>query len=103
MDGAKQWGEGGGLYGKILTFSGIGAEKVMGANGFDCHFLGQEYSTFWEVIEVPWCCESRSRLLLVEVLHHWRCQSRSLGAASRGPLALRVEVQGAASRGPLRC
>ena len=38
MDGAKQCGEGkgGGLYGKILTFSGIGAEKVMGANGFDC-------------------------------------------------------------------
>ena len=29
-------GKGGGLYGKILTFSGIGAEKVMGANGFDC-------------------------------------------------------------------
>ena len=28
--------EGGGLYGKIITFSGTTAEKVMGANGFDC-------------------------------------------------------------------
>ena len=50
MDGAKRWGEGKGGWAfteKMITFSGTSAEKVMGANGFDCPaiFWEQERST----------------------------------------------------------
>ena len=50
-------------------------------------------------VEVP-CDEGVPR---VTAKFNQCLRSLVIGAASRGPLALRVEVQGAASRGPLRC
>ena len=79
----------------FLVLKSYGSKQIW----LPCNFLGQECSTFWEVL---WRCESRSRPLLVEVPHHWRRDTRSLGAAIRGPLAPRYEVPCAAIRGPLR-
>ena len=49
----KEFFRGGIFAVKILIFSGKGAEKVMGVNGFDCPaiFWVQECSAFWGVVE----------------------------------------------------
>ena len=66
---------------KILIIIGSSAEKLWEQTDLTAlqFFWAKSAQLFWEVL---WRCESRSMLLLVEVPHHWRRESRSLGAAS---------------------